>query len=507
MKKSNNRGVSLIEILIAVVVFVICVTPIINQLVAGIRLGQKADDQQAANDYGKSVSETVKQVDLDRVVDLKKAYVDKAALAKMLELDTTNASTLSVSCDFFSFDKSCIKTDGDGNYIYELDNTKVNALTKKIASGSHVKVVDTSKSNMTVGSGTEYGSVTDIYKALDAINATLDADKQQALVRQYTIKCKTELNARDYDVVLVLDNVPYAINSLTNAGYVDPNKVNLGNLSSLDASTTAVILSASNYDSVASASYMASVLAQLEQKDNITKATQLRNNTKNALAEFTTEDRRPDKKITITIKKGSGDYPYTVACKVEYQDTYLKANYGIPDSEAHLEYMAYEQSFAEMPDIYLMYNQYIYIDNYGSDNIYVDNQVSGEKAKLYVVRTSEKDDNGASIIKEGSAARDKMDGSEYKYRTIFYIVKSTSSNPLEIYTNVVDAKSNINNNANNTTKIGVSTVAGDDYSKIVRLLSDDERYSDAGRAYNVYIELTNNQSNNITTYSTSKGDY
>lgn len=509
MKKSNNRGVSLIEILIAVVVFVICITPIINQLGAGIRLGQKADDQQAATDYGKSVSESIKQMNLDKIVDLKKGYCDYNALADMLELDPSAPVTLGMSCDFYSFDKTCIKTDGAGNYLNELDDTKVNGLSTKIRKGSHVKVASGVTPNMTIGTGPEYDSVTDIYKALDTINQT--ATEQQALVRQYTIVSKTELNGRDYDVVMVLDNIPFAIKSLVGTSYTDPNSVNLGNMSSLNADTTAVIISTSNYDAVASSAYLASALSALEQSGNTAKATQLRNNTASVVNEFTSAAVRPTKDIYITVSKGAGTYPYKVECDVVYTGDRLKSVYGIPDSEVTLRYPAFSQSFKEMPDVYLMYNQYIYINNYGNDNIHIDNQVTNEKVKFYVIRTVDQDEDHNSLIKTGSNVRDRVDSvtGNYLYRTIFDIVKAISSNPVEIYTNIITDRSNVNGSLTTmNTKIAVQTTAGgDEYKSVLKLLEDDERYSEAGRAYNVYIQLTNTRTNTVTTYSTSKGDY
>ncbi|MBQ8983952.1 MAG: prepilin-type N-terminal cleavage/methylation domain-containing protein [Lachnospiraceae bacterium] len=509
MKKSNNRGVSLIEILIAVVVFVICITPIINQLAAGIRLGQKADDQQAATDYGKSVSESIKQMNLDEIFDLQKGYCDKPSLIKLLELDTSEAITMSVSCDFYSFDETCIKRDSDGNYLYELDNTKVNGLANKIAKGSHIKVQAGATPNMTIGTGPEYNSVTDMYKALDVINLT--AANKQALVRQYTITTVTKLNGRKYDVSMVLDNLPFAINSLVKTGYTDPNSVNLGNMSSLNADTTAVIISTSNYDAVASSAYLASALSAMEQHGNSTKATQLRENNSGVVSEFTSEELRPTKDIYITVSKGGGSYPYKVECEVVYTGDELADRYDIPPSEKVLSYPAFSQSFKEMPDVYLMYNQYVYINNYGNDNIHIDNQVSDEKVKFYVIRTADQDEDHNSLIKSGSNVRDRVDSGtgNYVYRTIFDITKSITSNPVEIYTNIISDRSNVNGSlTTKNTKIAVLTVGGgDEYKSVLRLLEDDERYSDAGRAYNVYIELKNTQSNTVTTYSTSKGDY
>lgn len=554
MKRSSNRGVSLIEILIAVVVFVICVVPIITQLVAGIRLGQKADDQQAATDYGKSISETIKQVDLDELVDLGKGYVNKDDLAKLLELsgEAAQPDKIKVTCMFYSIDKGSISKVGDS---YVVNNKE--SLALEIPYGSYVKNDGTAPANYkleTVEGGAQYSSVTEMYQKLELLNRGLDDDHKQALVREYKITCSHSLNARNYDVELVLDNLPYAASSLVKTDYIDPNQVNLGNLSNFDSSTTAVIVSASNYDSIATSALIADVLQAMERTGD-PNATRLKENNSTVVQDIMSSDKRPKKTTTITISKaGTGDRPYTVDCTIKYEDIYFSSvtdssgNQIYPISNPVLEYPAYSQKFKEMPDVYLLYNQYVYRDTYADDTIIIDNQINSSiPARVYVVRTADDatDINGnivANAIQESQAYnpttgtmgkgydRDYKSSTGYFYRTMFQLTKSVATNPVEIYTNIIrtgDANatklnyttydateehySQVNNSeSDRSTKISVKTNTsdtGDAWKKVVKLLSDDERYSDSGRLYDVNLTLKNTISDTITSYSSSKGDY
>lgn len=572
MKKSNNRGVSLIEVLIAVIVFVICVIPIINQLIAGIRLGQKADDQQAATDYGKSITETVKQIDMEQIFDLNSGYVDKKSLAKFMGLanadDISVYSNIGVEANFYSISTECLKDNDKGEKVVDTD--KLSTISQVIKTGSYVipqsssvptfVVEDSAKSitkenyKMTyVSGGTGYTSVTNMYKELERSNAVASADQQQALVRSYKITYSHVLNARSYNVSLVLDNAPYAIRSLLNTSYTDPNKLNLGNLSSLDSSTTAVIVSASNYDSIAATSIMSSVLNALEVKGNA-KAEQLKQKNQGVVDEFLSADLMPKKTTTITL---SGSGPYTVKCDVTYTDqSFFVAGNGwdLPTRTLEFTYPAYKQDFDEIPDVYLMYNQYMYMSTFGSDTIVIENDISntsGSKiidntARIFVVRTDEKDEDSKDLIQKSGELgadgvswkygydRDKVDGG-YLYRTMFEISNNTTAPaanpdaahyPVEIYTNVMGTtpdkieyitdvsglyhlKEVNNDKSDNSTKISVTTPSedGNAWTNVVRLISEDERYSDSGRMYDVNLVLENQVSGVITEYNSSKGDY
>ena len=226
MKKSGNRGVSLIEILIAVAIFVICITPIIGQLLTSIRVGQNADDQQAATDYGKSLTESINSADLDVLINVETGVVDKSALAKLLQMDD---STIVVSYELYSIKKDA----SDG----------ISVVKPAVGETCLGKYLDLS------GNYVETNSITKLYQVLNSYNSSVsDEEDKEALVREYKISGKTDsagIDYRHYDVDITFNNKGYALAALNGKGYsvyddatdtyvyTDPNAVNLGNLSIL----------------------------------------------------------------------------------------------------------------------------------------------------------------------------------------------------------------------------------------------------------------------------------
>lgn len=490
MKRENNKGVSLIEILIAVVVFTILIIPIVNQLATSIRIGQRADAQQAATDYAKSIAETMKQVDISTMY----SAPDVAALSDTLGMD----SVLTTSYGF-----SSVRKDG--------------------TQGSSIPANSYLTTMPVTGGSTAYPSVTAMYQAVNRYNDIND-DNPEALVREYTFTGTAKVDYREYDVLIRMDTTPYAVASLNQSGYYDPNAANLGNLSSLNADLTAVITNVSNSDATATSSYFSSIISALESSGDPSDAqiaVQIKNGTR-AISE------RATKRINIIIdeiNEAGNPNKYQVSCEVIYENNGIISRYGVPSDAATIKYTPYQQQFKDVPDVYLMYNQFLYNKEYGDDFITITNNMS-ETAKIYVIRTAETDSNvsdvasmgGNLIPTETAYDRDVRSGSNFLYMTQFEIENSLATNPVEIYTNmplVVDAglvseRSNVvsstDSPGNRTGKMSINVPTGN-ISQVVKDLSEDERYSEQGRIYNIYIELTNKDTGVVTTFDTSKGDY
>lgn len=507
MKGKNNQGVSLIEILIAVVVFVICIIPIITQLASGIRIGQRADDQQAATDYAKSLVETVKQMPLQDTYTAS----DLAALSDNLNVDS---STITVSRQYYS-----VKADGTAG-------TQVTAATY------------------------DPDEITDLYKKINTYNMT--ASQKEALVREFVFKgSSTNVDYRDYNVTIRMNTLPYAMAELNSTeGYEDPNSVNLRNLSSLDVNTTAIITQASTYDITASNAFYTAIVSGLEKSDDENDrdlALLIKN------GQQTIED-DIEKRITITVDPLSDPTkPYRVTCQLTYQDVNDLYDVLSADEEV-LTYVAFQQEFKELPPIYLMYNEFLYETNYGDDVIYVQNNLSGEKIKVYVIRTAENNSKVADLSPDNLTAapggtpatpqdlipqdtagyRDEKSGTNFM-NTVSFMVGGTglditaaananamisetawNQSPVEIYTNILvgpdDAEGNptlqvVSGPPSGLRNSKLSVNANFDVNKVVKSLDQDERYSEQGRIYNIVVELENTRTGNVTTFDTSKGDY
>ena len=492
MKRENNKGVSLIEILIAVVVFTILIIPIVNQLATSIRIGQRADAQQAATDYAKSIAETMKQVDISTMYTA--AEVD--ALSTTLGMD----STLNTSYGF-----SSVRGDGTPG--------------TSIPANSYLTTMPVA------GGTTAWPSVTAMYQAVNRYNALPEhASSQEALVREYTFTGSAKVDYRNYDVLIRMDTTPYAVASLNHTDYYDPNAANLGNLSSLDADLTAVITNVSNSDVTATSSYYSSIISALESSGDPSDAqiaVQIKNGTR-AISE------RPSKRISITIdeiNEAGNPNKYQVTCEVVYQNNGIVTRYGVSPEAATLDYTPYQQQFVDIPDVYLMYNQFLYNKEYGDDLITVTNNMS-ETAKIYVIRTAETDSKvsdvtslgGSLIPTETAYDRDVQSGTNFLYLTRFMLINDLATHPVEIYTNIpMRADEGL---ATERPNVVSSTDASGDKSgkmtinvptstipQVVKALEEDERYSEQGRIYNIYIELTNKDTGVVTTFDTSKGDY
>lgn len=491
MKRENNKGVSLIEILIAVVVFTILIIPIANQLFTSIRIGQRADAQQAATDYAKSIAETMKQVDISTMYSTENIE----ALSDTLGMDSTLTS---------SYGFSSVRGDGTAG--------------TSIPANSYLTTMPVT------GGSVSWPSVTAMYQTLNRDNAGREENLQEALVREYTFTGTATVDYRDYEVMIRMDTTPYAVASLNHANYYDPNAVNLGNLSSLDADLTAVITNVSNSDITATSSYYSSIISSLESSGDPSDAqiaVQIKNGTR-AISE------RPSKRISITIdeiNEVGNPNKYQVTCEVVYQNNGIVTRYGVPAEAATIRYTPYQQQFVDVPDVYLMYNQFLYNKEYGDDLITVTNNMS-DTAKVYVIRTAETDINvsdvtplgGSLIPTETAYDRDVQSGTNFLYMTRFMLINDRATHPVEIYTNIpliadeglMSERSNIVSNVDasgsRSGKMSINIPAAD-IPQVIKALEEDERYSEQGRIYNIYIELTNIETGVVTTFDTSKGDY
>lgn len=525
MKRANNKGVSLIEILIAVVIFTLCVTPIIHQLTVGMNISQRADDQQAATDYAKSVAETMKQMELnavytpDQLEDLADVLGAKTVTTSTSEnpdgtTETTTSTTYNLTCTTRYYS---IRANGDPGTVVPQDSYLTSASES--------------------GTGAVYPSVDAIYQVLKSYNASAEETEQEALVRQYVFTGSSKIDYRDYDIKITMDTKPYALASLNTTGYDDPNAANLGNLSDLDVSTTAVITNASNYDSVVAQAFTNSVISALELAGNTEVAEQY----KTGQQKLTNNAK---KIIQITVSKLPDENPknYAVQCILRYADASLYTDFQVPLNDTQMDYEAYYQEFTDLPNVYLMYNQFLYNSEYGDDEINIYNS-TGEEVKIYLIRTADSNEGvkdlwsaeGASPIMEtttnpdGSTettdtgvksllpsadyGRDVKSGSRYLYTILLRPMNLNTT----IYTNIpLEYTDDAGNTVSNVAYHGTPNSQIDNYKIYVpflesrgflKPLNEDERYSEAGRVYNIEVSVTNTKTGNTTTIDTSKGDY
>lgn len=540
MNMKKNHGVSFIEILIAMVIFVICIIPITNQLMTGMRISQKADDQQAAIEYAKSVAETMKQM------ELRSTY--EATGNTTIDNDTDQAlENIKDNLQLTTFVPGVSLT----------SDTPVN--------GHNFYTINSSNnpgSCITSATVDNYETVSDMYAAVNKYNEGKTAEQREALVREYSFIGEGKgIDYRDYIVHVSMSTRPYAIEDLTGSTtYTDPNAVNLGNLSSLDSANTVLLTDTSNCDTEAYKVFFSRIVSELEAEGTFSV---LINNLKNG------SQKLPGvvtKKIVIDVDNpdaGSSKI-CKVTCTVVYEMTMdvttlpgtseERAELAAAFSDMNKVYYSTEkcQEYAYIPEIYLMYNQFLYDGQYKSDVIQVNNNLTEKKTvNVYVIRTAEDTRNVSDISPVTEATteesgttesnivnllpqnldRDDKQGVLYRFVTTFQINSdstitpdSLKDHPVHIYTNITldtdtDNKLQVQSGVIQGTglyKLATNVTSADGY---VMGLDDDERYSEEGRLYEIVVTLYDpetydkdktpeeNESSKIIEFDTTKGDY
>lgn len=341
MAKKNNKGFGLIEIVIAIAVFVMLVVPIINQLATSMSLSKRSRTTQLTSEYGQYLMEYVKSIPL---ADIGKGdnLFDGENKLSVKSLESTEE--------------------------VELDNgvkAQYTTMSYEIKKADAVKLPG--------GISTYYADITldtkEYALSEQGYRIATDAEKKDASITKY----KEEGTDTEY----VQDTVK-----------TDPNKVNVGSMTNLNNQAVAIIPgSTSNFDKTAANTIFTLKADKLKEKDE-EKWEQLMYGVSN----FTDFDSDTVNKITtIKIKKSGGIIKtYTVSCELLYQDQPKSSDYKVPDQK----YNVYQQIFKGdngVPKIYLMYNPCIYNGEYlEKDHVVLELEGfdADDKVKLYLIETT-----------------------------------------------------------------------------------------------------------------------
>ncbi len=381
----------------------------------------------------------------------------------------------------------------------------------------------------------------------------------------YTTDVKLGPKKEAYDCKVTLSTLDYALRAIgyevNDAGEYteidpslvvdDPNAVNLGNVRSMDAYSDAIIWNASNFDSVAEDSMYASKIDKLKMlaEENPTPGSPNYDNWLKYLnGTYRFDTNHTVKKNTRIVIQKNADGEYVVNCTVEYND--VLSEYTIDP----ISYNIYTATFANKPNIYLMFNQCMYNNLYADDNIIIDKTgINNEECNVYIIGTYETtgggeaalDDDGneiagnkvyeilgadspnatksqsgdyveAELIKKagGYYPYDKDGAGEYRFKVfINSVAGANSQNNLNVYvSDSTDDRYNlygrtfgnklidriVNNTANETMNSGV-----------IKKLSSEQRLSETGSLFTINVELLRedgNEGGNVTLKGTKGGN-
>lgn len=483
MAKKNNKGFGLIEIIIAIAVFVMLVVPIISQLATSMNLSKRSRTTQLTSEYGQYLMEYVKSVPLSDIGNDNLFDGDNKLQTKVSD----HEETVSVNGVTVTY----------------------NAMSYEIKKADAV--------HLPGGLSTYYGDIALDTKAYalskEGFRAATDAEKGDSNIAKYTGS----------------DGVEY----VSTAAKTDPNQVNVGNMTNLNTKVVAIIPgSTSNFDKTA-ADTIFTLKADMLKQDSEERWEQLMYGD----SSFNDFDNDTVNKITtIKIRKSGGLNPtYTVSCELLYKDV-PQSKYKVDD----LKYNVYQQTFKGdegVPKIYLMYNPCVYNGEYlAKDHIVLD--VEGfdadDKVKLYLIETTSylsdnikqvMDDN--SIPYTASLKQTEIDdpdnsgskktvhslidtnvneaGMRVKRNNIItcFNAKGDYADKYEVYTNV--ALTNVNDYASFNSYSAPGKLNGDGtVDHKVKSLADDAEYK--GRLYTVTVTLYDAKNDGVVgTYVGTRG--
>lgn len=474
MARKNNKGFSLIEIVIAVAILSILLTPIIKQFASSMETSRRAKALQEANETAvREVEEfqSYSKEELDTKYSGKCEEIKKTA--QLVDTDGNPLTTGSTPTVDYTV------------YKYTLDDSKIGA--KNDVYRNVVQLDDLSNKVRAYGGEGAPKHYKIAYNMTDAALAAAPDDK----LRDYVIT--NEGAAVKYDDEGFISSIVCTDKNAntTPVSYMqNPNEVNLGNMHDLDKNSVALVLGGtSSYDSEAYSALFSKAMDHLRDADrdsweqallNVDNesilASQESTNTnrlikisidkkKEAVAATTEKDSTEEGETTEAAEKKERDV-YYVKVDVYYHYKYtikgmngnVKVDGGTSDRifEDVISYTVFSQKFytKEPPEIYFEYQPYCISGNsadvkYKADDyILFDNHV--DEAKLYLYKPYKDQMNSGALDKDYDDAKSEgfayyTDSSEDE-RVRIHLASTTANNEITY------DKNNVRDDTENSTK-------------------------------------------------------
>lgn len=369
MRKMNNKGFSMVEILISIAIFAVLMIPIVGAIISSLKNTTEAKTLQYRNEFVENIVEYVKQDSLDSIF----------------------------AGDYFttvgSYTSGSNAVDVSGNIYKDPTKASYDASLQPIVDtlGTRVKTDE----NTAVSSGS--GTMLKYYP-----------------YEEYLLSGKVDLGVKDttYVYKMLISNKYYATKESTGA-FVNPNNLALGIVEDIDYTKVALINGTiANYDKTVENTFMTKKIALVKQYNPDWYDVYIKQETD---PNMFSEDIG---KRLITIKvSGSESTGYKVTCGLTYNDSGDSLNKLFPeddDSQAtansvkasfqtdYIKYEPFEFNYpvdattnkATLPNIYLMYNVCLYNNSLVSDD-YIAIDTTGvaandpAKINVFIVETAE----------------------------------------------------------------------------------------------------------------------
>ena len=501
---NNNKGFSLVEIMIAIAILTILLVPIMQQFSQTMSVSRTAKQQQYANESATYSLECFKSGTLAELEDQFGAPTVTSA-----ECDVYDASGNLISATPVDYSV----------YQYTLPNEKLGP--KQIEYTKTVTLDDLSLMLLAADAGSGDG-----YK-ISYDNPSAPSGFTRADDGSLVMDSNSDgiIDGIVCDVVTNVDN---------------PNDVSLGDVQNYDSKKVAIINGyASNFDAQAETAFYAAAMDNLKEYDYESWQQALLHTSNDSVLNSFDYSNNQKKLTKIYVDKKtdiatSSEY-YIVKCDVYYENSYslTPSTTGVPMSfHDEFHYNVFSQKFntSECPSIYLEYQPYtnevsstlgvIYSAN---DRIVVDNYV--DDANIYIYKPI----NDQMNVREGrdDAYYDAIYASNSldDAKNILYKFYTTNTRTTEVTFNICDASpdnkpasvfTNILNTFNTTAFSDITTAVAEgegasngrtDFSGTIGELEDYERYEDRLWTVKVILDpVDDSYGMNTITLTGAKGE-
>lgn len=415
MAKNKNKGFTLIEVIIAIAILTLLLTPIMKQFAQTLETSRKAKELQYANEGAAYLLEYSQKNDLSKLATGTDATDNadelKLAAAPVSYKVIPGSSSAGVNCAIYKTDGTPV-TGLDGNVLYtatkyQLNDVKLGARNtvyhrSVVTDDLAIRLVD-----MINASGKGYKIAYNMTKDdLDNFPEGFELTNEGSIVK--------------YNDGLVVAAACYEADRADN-----PNDTNLGNMQNLDATKVAIINgTASSFDAQAESSFYLMAMELLKEKDYDSYAQALMHESQDSVLntiEYMNSLHKLTKIYIDFVDNGNADKTddyYIIKADVYYATTYsIQGNDGTTYSaNGVLDYNVFSQKFYtdRCPDIYFEYQPHTVDYAYGNavnkvtyaanDDIIIDNYVvnpdgdgdgAKDKVKIYLYKPTKDQSNTA----------------------------------------------------------------------------------------------------------------
>ena len=442
----DNRGISLVDLVIAIAVLALLITPIIIQVAMTLNTSAQAKERQYTVDSATAVMEYFKQSSIDDI-KTNKNVSGLVNVDSMVVYNPQDAANKKVCKIFVN------GADSGEEVVYNCTDFLLNDVQLGRAKNNYDRaVVMTDLANKLLAKGYRINYEVDLDKT-STTYSNISSNPAFTIQSDHSAVMFDDKNSITRHITAI-DCVP-----VTGSGYVDPNTVSLGNIQDLDSNKVAIIEGDETKldhkfesDLVSKildyASRNTGVIDEDIMSDTATLNTYIADLIRSP---YNTFRRMIMISVTRRVPTGSNPVPYyhvdvNVRYYLKFNNTAFRVFNGSNEGSLTYEVMNRDFYTSESPDVYMVYEPFIINSNSGDaeyadvdyitihSDPYTSGQIAGnDPSKIYLVKPK----NSWQSVSHAENGLSAYSGDDYEMRKNVYYTLSSSGTyePVQIVVN------------------------------------------------------------------------